>query len=240
MKHDVCYDRLNALVDRELDRFEEGRVLAAIGNDPALEQQACELRLTKDLVRHAYRHQTPATMGGRSVSYRGRGWMAVAAVFLLLVGTAAGWTFHGWNQQDGYEALAGFARSNRARLAAPATGRVVLHVTSSVPDRVVGMLDDAEGMLKAASVTGRTVAVEIVANSAGLDILRVDASRYVARIESLRTDYPNLSLVACGQTADKLRARGIAVQLVPGTAVATSALDQVAKRIQEGWTYVRI
>jgi len=37
-----------------------------------------------------------------------------------------------------------------------------------------------------------------------------------------------------------LRERGVAVQLLPQTAVATSALDEVVRRMHEGWTYVRI
>jgi len=94
-------------------------------------------------------------------------------------------------------------------------------------------------MLRAARETGRPVAVEIVANSTGLDVLRVDVPSQASRLLTLRADYPNLTLVACGQTIERLRAQGIAVQLLPDTAIATSALDQIVRRIREGWTYVR-
>jgi intracellular sulfur oxidation DsrE/DsrF family protein len=94
-------------------------------------------------------------------------------------------------------------------------------------------------MLAAARSAGRPIAIEVLANSGGLDVLRADASAAAARLETLHKQYPNLTLVACGQTIERLREKGIAVHLVPDATVATSALDEVVRRIHEGWTYVR-
>jgi intracellular sulfur oxidation DsrE/DsrF family protein len=52
--------------------------------------------------------------------------------------------------------------------------------------------------------------------------------------------YPELALVACGQTVQKLREAGADARLLPGTVTATSALDQIVLRMQQGWAYVRI
>jgi len=236
---EISYDRLNALVDRELDPIEEGRILDAIRHDPALEQVVCELRTTKDLIRHAYQQVTPDRGRSPGGPAKSRRWLAVAAVALVAFGAGGGWLGHAWHQ-GGHEA--DFARLTRGSGAGPQVGttdHVVLHISSSAPDRVSGMLDEAEGMLRAARETGRPVAVEIVANSTGLDVLRVDVPSQASRLLTLRADYPNLTLVACGQTIERLRAQGIAVQLLPDTAIATSALDQIVRRIREGWTYVR-
>jgi uncharacterized protein len=237
---DISYDRLNALVDRELDPVEEGRILDAIRRDPALERAACELRTTKDLIRHAYRNEGPASRHGAGGPGKGWRWMAVAAFALVAFGAGGGWLGHAWHQSG---QPADFARLIGGPDAAPqvvgAGDHVVLHISSSAPDRVSGMLDEAEGMLHAARETGRPVAVEIVANNTGLDVLRVDMPSQAARLLALHASYPNLTLVACGQTIERLRAQGVPVQLVPDTTVATSALDQIVKRIREGWTYVR-
>jgi intracellular sulfur oxidation DsrE/DsrF family protein len=56
----------------------------------------------------------------------------------------------------------------------------------------------------------------------------------------LRAEHPNLALVACGQTVERLREKGIEVRLLPGTRVASSALDQIVTRMGQGWSYVRI
>jgi intracellular sulfur oxidation DsrE/DsrF family protein len=235
---DVSYDRLNALVDGELDRFEEGRVLDAIRHDPDLKHAACELRLTKQLVRSAYQHERPARNGERWGAAHGRRWKAVAAFALIAVGAVAGWMGHVWEQRDNDLALAQRSDPTASHARAAASDRVILHVGSSAPERVSTVLDEAEEMLRAARAAHRAAAVEIVANNTGLDILRADVSPYVGRLEALRAQYPNLTLVACGLTVQRLRDKGVAVRLIPDTIVSTSALDQILKRIHEGWTYL--
>ncbi len=240
-KSDLSYDRLNAFVDDELDRFDEARVLDAVQTCPELEQQVCELRLTKHLVRHAYQHEASPRSRERARSPDVSRWLAAAAVALLAVGAGGGWLAHDW-QQGGQQALPGVMASLeglRGTEPGVASERVVLHVSSAAPDRVVTVLDEAEAMLRRARSSGRAVSVEIVANNSGLDILRADVSPYATRIEALHTQYPNLTLVACGLTLQRLREQGVVVRLLPDTVVATSALDQILQRIHEGWTYVR-
>lgn len=99
-------------------------------------------------------------------------------------------------------------------------------------------LDEVEGLLRSARAERRAIEVEIVANSSGLDLL-ADASPYARRVAALRKEYPNLGLVACGQTIARRRAGGLEVNLVPGTAIAPSALEQVIERLRSGWIYVR-
>lgn len=238
VKRDVSYDRLNALVDGELDGPEEGRVLDAIQRDPDLERQVGELRLVKDLLRHAYRHESPAgrRAGSRSRDWR---WLAVAAVALIAIGIGAGWTGHAWQQRDEDTDLSRLVHVSGAVVQAAAADRIVVHVGSSSAERVSTMLDDVEAMLRAARASGRPISIEILANSTGLDVLRADVTGPSGRLAALREANPNLTLVACGQTIERLRERGIVVQLLPETAVASSALDEVVKRLHEGWTYVR-
>jgi intracellular sulfur oxidation DsrE/DsrF family protein len=101
-------------------------------------------------------------------------------------------------------------------------------------------LDDAEGLLRTAQETAQPIVVELVANAGGLDLLRAGVSPHAYRIARLRAEHPNLALVACGQTVERLRERGIEVRLLPGTRVASSALDQIVTRMGQGWSYVRI
>lgn len=77
--------------------------------------------------------------------------------------------------------------------------------------------------------------VEAATNGTGLDLLRIAVSRFAQRTEATRAAHLGLTLVACGQTAQKLRESGCDVRLLP----ATSALDQIVLRMQQGWAYVR-
>jgi intracellular sulfur oxidation DsrE/DsrF family protein len=224
VRNEVSYERLNALVDDELDR---------------LERQAGELRMVKDLIRLAYRHESPAGGRGRHGRRREWRWMAAAAVALVGIGIGAGWTAHAWQQGDGDTDFSRLVHQPGAVAQVGAADRVVLHVSSSAPERVSAMLEDAEGMLRAARENNRPIAIEILANNTGLDVLRADVPGTSARLAALRAENSNLTLVACGQTIRRLRERGIVVHLLPQTTVAASALDEVVKRIHEGWTYVR-
>jgi uncharacterized protein len=237
-KDDVSFDRLNAFVDGELDTVEAGRVLEAIQGDHDLAQRACELRLAKDLVRHAYPVDARGGKERRDGSRSGWRSLAAAAIVLVAFGVGAGWAGHEWQQSDGDD-YSSLARKSGVVAQVAARDRILLHVSSSAPERVAAMLDETEGMLAAARRAGRPIAIEVLANGTGLDVLRAGTSGSAVRLASLRTKYPNLTLVACGQTIERLREKGVAVQLLPETAVATSALDEVVKRIHEGWTYVR-
>ena len=60
-----------------------------------------------------------------------------------------------------------------------------------------------------------------------------------ASLERLREAYPNLTYIACHQTADRLREKGVRVKLLPGVHFAPTALDEIVKRMQQGWVYIR-
>ncbi len=237
---DVSLERLNAFVDGELDGYDVDRVLAAIQRDRALAQRVCELRLAKDMVRRAY-PQASSGGGGKWGSETLRGsWrgLTAAAFVLVAVGVGGGWAGHVWQQSDG-EDYSSLVRTAGAVVQAASTDRVLLHVSSSAPERVAAMLDETEGMLAAARRAGRPLAVEVLANSTGIDVLRADGSAAATRLAALHTEYPNLTLMACAQTIERLREKGVTVRLIPQAEVATTALDEVVKRIHEGWTYVR-
>jgi len=238
VQDDLSFDRLNAFVDGELDARDEGRVLEAIQRDPGLARQVFELRMSKDLVRHAYQREAPAGTARGQGSRAGWRSLAAAATVLVAVGAGAGWAGRAWQLQDDGD-YSRLARQPGIVAQAAARDRILLHVSSSAPERVAAMLDETEGTLAAARRSGRPIAIEILANSAGLDVLRVGVTGPPARLAALRAEYPNLSLVACGQTIERLRERGVVVQLLPDTVVAASALDEVVKRIHEGWTHVR-
>jgi intracellular sulfur oxidation DsrE/DsrF family protein len=78
-----------------------------------------------------------------------------------------------------------------------------------------------------------------VANGAGLDLLRADRSPLAERVIALNERHPNVKLIACNLTMDRLRRRGETVALLPGVQVVPSALDEIVDRLNSGWLYVR-
>jgi intracellular sulfur oxidation DsrE/DsrF family protein len=230
----------NAFVDGELDAAEWARVAQCVERDAALREEVCELRMAKDMVRHAYA-EPPARRRAREAA--ASGWRSIAAAAVAFA--AAGWFGHAWwerapalDSASAY-ALRGDWHSLRADWRALDGNRVLVHVSSGAPAALGTALDEAEDLLRSARAGHRRVEVEIVANGTGIDLLRADASPLAARLAALRGEFPELGLVACGQTLERRRA-GQQFTLLPGTVVAPSALDQVIKRLRDGWVYVRV
>ena len=241
-------ERLNAWIDGELGADDAADLLERLRHDGVLRERVAALRLTRDLLRHAYAEGPAAPPWSAAArpsptrAPRARAWAAGLA--LLGLGAGLGWLAHGPAGDGAAARLAGTALSGPGAVDADRphrdATRIVLHLSTGTASQGRAVLDQAEGLLEAARAASRPVRVEIVANGGGLDLLRAGASTQAPRIEALRRAYPELALVACGQTVQRLRESGVEVHLLPGTQTATSALDQIVQRLQQGWTYVRI
>jgi len=223
-EREVSREMQNAFVDGQLDAADWTALVERMGNDEALRRQVCELRTLKDMVKSAYASARPH---GTAPAADRRGWARVAG--LALVFALAGWLTHDATERIGAAAA----------LRGVAANGLVVHVASSRGEVVNTALEEVEDYLRDARTAGRKVRVEIVANQTGLDILRADKSTYSKRLERLRAMYPNLTYIACHQTADRLREKGVKVTLLPGVHFAPTALDEIVKRMQQGWVYIR-
>lgn len=222
---------LNAFLDDELEAAEREHMLAAMVTDPELARRACELRLIKEQVRHAW-SAVPALPHERRGATR-QGWRSTAVATLAACAVALGWVGHDLSTRGHATAPPAFAYH-------PEHTRVVVHLSTGGAATGKAALDNSEALLRAARESGREVQVEVLANAGGLELLREDVTAHAARIAAMRAEFDNLLLVACGQGVQRLRDDAIAVHLLPGTRVATSALDEIVIRMKEGWSYLRV
>lgn len=239
-EREISEEMGGAFADGELDGAEWARVAESMARDAALRERVCELRTLKDMVRHAY-----AVAPARRPRVRPRAgarWRLLAAAAAF---AAAGWLGHAWwggapalDPTSAY-ALRGDWQELRGDWRTLDGSRVLVHVSSGEGAALATALDEVEDLLRSARAERRSIEVEIVANTAGLDLLRADGSPVAVRVAALRRDYPHLGLIACGQTLERRRARGQALLLAPGTLVAPSALEHVIERLRGGWVYVR-
>ena len=244
-KHEISNELLNAYLDNELDSDERGEIMAALENDKALSRRLCELRNIKELTQFAY--NLPPARESRSTTWkysRQYAALAVAATLFLAVGSLVGWFAH---ERLGVS-LAGITGQQHINSASSLASlplaaekkKVILHVDTAETEKLSAALDSAEDLLKTSAANGNSLELEIIANSQGLNLLRVDTTAYAERIRELSNKYDNLSILACNRAIQRLQERGVKVKLVPEARIAPSALEQIVHRLKQGWVYIKV
>jgi intracellular sulfur oxidation DsrE/DsrF family protein len=239
----VSDETLHAFVDGELDVTESEALIARMREDQELAQRVCNLRSLQSMVRLAY-IEPPVPDGRKSRDAPGRKLMQRFAVacLILAAGLSAGWVLRS-NESNILAALptaasSGFHAVSLMREADP--NRVILHLDSDAPAKMLVALDQAEHLLNEAEQQGRAMQLEVISNSHGIDLLRAGVSPYAERIARLKRLHANLEWVACGQSVARFTKEGQTVVMLPSVRVAPTALGEIITRLQQGWTYVRV
>ena len=244
--HNISDEHLNSFIDNELALDEQSEIFNAIGRDEILKQRVCELRGLKEMVQHAYR-QPPEHK--RSPIKKIRNWWQpyfqkmpslAACMLLVLLGWGSGWLMFTEPLTTNTIKTMGLFHASQVSENTEEPGNIIVHVSNSNPVRLKTALDETENLLAAYKRENRQVRVEIIAASSGMNLLRSDVSPFAQRIALMQSKYPNLDFLACSQTINKLQQKGITVQLLPHTGIAPSAVEQINKRLLQGWDYVRV
>lgn len=233
---------LNAFLDGQLDEDERCRLLDQVRCDPALSGRLCELQKVREMVQLAYHNVTVPQQYKRPARLLdSRYAKALAAGLLLAIGVLVGWVCNA--SLDRPPTLLDLARAVQTPTATRPSRewRVMLHVSTADPARLNAVLNETEHLLSYSHHSARKVRVEILTNGNGLELLNADNSPYARRVRRLEREYGNLTFLACGEALQRLKEeKGINLDLVKGTKVVPSALDEIIKRKREGWTYIHI
>jgi intracellular sulfur oxidation DsrE/DsrF family protein len=242
----ISDELLNSFVDNELTQQETGEIFITIGQDDALKERVCALRGLKEMVQHAY-NWPPANRISpvkklnvwRIPYFKNMPRLAIC-MLMLLMGWGSGWIMFAGSQSMIDPKLAHLLESAQSNNLIGKSGNIIVHVSNSNPVRLKTALDETENLLKSYKRANRLVNVEIIANGGGLDLLRSDVSPFGKRIALMKAKYPNFDFLACQQTIKKLQEQGIIVKLLPHTGFANSAVEEIDKRLHQGWDYVRV
>ncbi|MCL7751658.1 hypothetical protein LV475_08635 [Guyparkeria hydrothermalis] len=236
----VSEEDLNAFVDNQLDAESRRRVRRAIRRHPELAQEVCDLDQMKDWVQQAYAAppMVPDRYAGRS---RPGGWRrAVAASLLVGAGVMIGWLASSGlpTPSTGPGTVAEATAALNEETAKQDT-RIILHVGSSDRQTFDQALDTAESLLANAD-NNPNFHLQVLANSGGVNLVRQNVTPHAQRIAAMLRDHPNLEFTACGQSLARLQREGEDVAVLPNVEVVDTAVSEVVRRMQRGWTYIRI
>lgn len=237
----ISDEYLNSFVDNQLDSAEKIQVFDAVNQNDTLKERVCELRGLKEMMQHAYSQPPLHKHKPATQLYRwSKHFQAIAACLLLLIGGVSGWISHAWSSRENSLDIPSMIQAKQGGAPLTDTRKIIVHVSHSDPARLKAALDETEGLLDTYRRSNQPIHVEVIANKGAVNLLRTNVSTYAARINVIQKKYPNVNFMVCGQTISKLREKGESVQLLPHTVIASSAAEQINKRLHQGWGYVRI
>jgi intracellular sulfur oxidation DsrE/DsrF family protein len=233
MNREISDELLNAFADNELDGVEKAEVLECIAADEKLRAKVCETWHLKELVRSSH----PLAGKAADSKKKSKRWhmlgLPLAACLLLMVGAGSGWLAH--ERSDEYGVPGAELRSIQAK-----GGRVLLHLVSGEPVEIDKALRKAEALAATRDATGSPVQVELIVNGTGIKLLQSGNLPIAARVATMRESYRNVRLVACNETMNRMRERGVDITLLPNVDVVPSAIEEIAARIDQGWRYMQV
>jgi len=137
-------------------------------------------------------------------------------------------------------ALAVLVRSAGAEEAKRKQHKIVLHVGANDQDSMKTALGNAKNAYEIYEKRGESVAIEIVANSGGLNMFRDDTSQVKQQIAELRKVDPNVVLSGCNNTKMTMEKReGKQITIVPEARLVPAGVVRIAELEDQGYAYVR-
>jgi intracellular sulfur oxidation DsrE/DsrF family protein len=238
MKDDAHFtdNDLHRYIDGELDPKARDELQDQLQQNPTLAQRVRAYQSVNDALREAFDTVESPTGRMENQPVRLTRSSIAAAVLLLPAGFLAGWLGHSLlTGSEIHEPLT-------AGINLPVQGQehlnTVFHIDVDERSVVNGLLDRTEAIL--AAYADLDVQVEVVANAGGLNLLRADTSAFAPRVREMMDTYENLTFVACANTIERLRERGVDVHLIDRTHARSTAIDHVISRLRDGWTYIKI
>ena len=130
------------------------------------------------------------------------------------------------------------------RTAAAATEKkqhkLAIHVDQNDPAVMRLALNNARNAYELYASMGEEVAIEIVAYSQGLHMLRDDTSPVKEEIKTTRAKVPNLAFGACNNTKRAMeRTEGKPVPIIPEATIVPAGVVRLVELQEQGYSYLK-
>ena len=241
-KDNINDDKLNMFIDQQLDKEEMNAIHHAMLDDGKLRERVCQLKAVRELVGYAY-SDVPASRYCDVAAKRH--WSvytkAVAASITLFIGVLLGWATyeyspnasHGISAENTFQFVANHVTVDHEQR------KIVLHIDTGDLQVVNKALNEADHLLSTYREADIPLKLDIVANKAGINVLRPGVSPYIARIQKL-VDTADVTLYACERSIAKAhRKEGRDIVLMPGVITDKAAREIIPERLEKGWVYIK-
>ncbi|VAW57496.1 hypothetical protein MNBD_GAMMA07-2636 [hydrothermal vent metagenome] len=231
-------ETINAYADNHLLGQEKVDFENALQNDPALQLALNNIYTLKQQVHGAYKNIESAEALKPAKTYNMQ--IATYAAILLLT-FSGGWISSNLFNTDHTKIGQVNLSTKNAHIINHKYGKYIIHIGKRDDNKFKRTLNQVEALLAQNKNNSKNLELEIIANADGLDLLRVGATPYSNRVKRLITNYSNIKFIACANALERLQKQGIAPNLIKSVRHSNiTAIDQVIRRVNDGWTYIKI
>ena len=239
-------EHISAYIDGELDNDERARLLFDEQEDAALAQRVNEVRMLKEKIQLAFpdisdKNVTKSSFSFTTFTHHNR--TLVAGLFILTAVTAM--LTYNMSKNDSLILAKQLIKNTQPISASYISNaidtheRVVIHVYQYNPQNFTATINHIETLLHQHS-SDKSFDVEIVANGQGLKALDIETSIHAERVSQLAKQFNSLEIVACAKSLAQLAKEGDPIQLMKSIMITPSAAQQISKRINEDWFYLKV
>ncbi len=233
----INIEQINAYVDDQLSTEVKAEILKKSQQNEELAESICQTRVIKEMVKLSYQTPPDNNFAQHAKKQHTSRWQyGIAASLFLLIGS-----FAGWNGAYFYDnRLVNSSLLQQVQLSPDTINKhhVLLHIATNEPSRVESALNNAERLLTSNNNDGK-FKLQILVNADGIKILQADDSPYIEKIRSLAMKHENVSFLACQRSIERQKLKGIDIHLVKEASVIPEALEEIVRRLNQGWVYIR-
>ena len=239
-------EHISAYIDGELDNDERARLLFDEQQDPELAKRISETRALKEKVQLAYSdisHKITSTVSFNCADFVSKNRSLVAGIGILIItATLLIPTIKNHHDISLAKNLIKTTEAISADKINSTVGdskQVVINLSQYQPENFDNTINHIETLL-IQHENDESFSVEIVANKNGLKALDTKTSTHAERISLLAKRYESLDIIACVKSMTDLANSGNPIKLMKEIALSPSAAEQVAKRMSDGWMFLKL
>jgi len=224
----ISDSKINAYIDGELSPEQHLNFQKELQHNSELNQLVCEARKIKQQVQEAYMQTEvppmPKAVINKTHNFTFYSKVASFSAILLTIGFI-------WGQFNPIKQTL-----PQQKIALANQNQILMHIDTNNPLRVKRLLKQVTFILS--NEPGKKV--EIVANSKGIELFDQKNNPYKKKILNLLSQYGNLKLLACQRALARRATAGNPIHTIKHVETDRPALDEIVKKIREGWQYQKI
>jgi intracellular sulfur oxidation DsrE/DsrF family protein len=117
--------------------------------------------------------------------------------------------------------------------------KIVLHIDSGDMRIVNAALNEADQLMATYRKANTPIKLDVIANKAGINMLRLGVSPYIERVQKLIDD-DSVQVYACQRSILKAaKKEGTEIMLLPGVTTDKAARELIPQRLKDGWVYIK-